>query len=243
LVAHPHQQTLEENRMTCLASRSAILGRAARALAFCTLFLFSAIVADASEPALDRPSWSVEVKGGQFYPAIDYWKDYYGDDHTWQVAGSVAYKVLRWAEIGIEGGMIEDRGAGFAPVNNVLTGRVTYQLYPAHAYLLLRGVFTEEQWIVPYVGGGYTRLFYREKIEGQETVKGAVNGYHGRAGLQFLLDDLDRKSANNLFLSFGIVHTYLTFEVQLTKALIDTPSLGSIDLGGASYLAGLLFEF
>jgi len=230
--------------VTILLPRSAALVRSLRAALLGTFVLFAAVTtAQAADDALQRPHWSVELKGGSFYPAIDFWKDFYGSDHTWQVSGAVGYKVLRWAEIGIEGGSIQDSGMGYGPTSGTLTGKVDYQLFPVHAYVLVRGIFSEDQWIVPYAGGGYTRIYYRERIEGQETVRGSVDGYHGRAGLQLLLDDLDRKSADNLYMSFGILHTYLLFEVQLTKTMVDTASLGSVDLGGFSYLGGLLFEF
>lgn len=197
----------------------------------------------------DRPYWSFEVKGGYFYPEFDSfpggktWSDFYGDDKTWQASASLAYKVLRQVEIGIEGGKIEDRGAGHAPLNDITTGRVIYQLFPASAFVVLRGVFSEEQWLVPYVGGGYTRMFYRQKIEDQGYTRGSVNGYHGRAGLQLLLDNADRKSADTFYLNYGIFHTYIFFEAQITKATINSLSGQTVDLGGVSYLGGLLFEF
>lgn len=196
-----------------------------------------------------RPFWSIEVKGGVFYPAFDSfpggmkWSDFYGKDYTSQFSGAVGFKPLRWLEVGLEGGKIADRGRGYAPVNKLLAGRVVYELYPLSAYVLLRGIFDEQQWIVPFIGGGYTRMFYREKIEMQGTVRGSADGYLGRAGLQLLLDDLDRKSANSLYLDYGIVHTYIVFEAQLTRAETETTSGEQIDLGGISYLGGLLFEF
>ncbi|MDH4162158.1 MAG: MXAN_2562 family outer membrane beta-barrel protein [Nitrospirota bacterium] len=200
----------------------------------------------AASSRLDQPNWSLEVKGGNFYPEIDNWKDFYGRDHTWHYAGSLAYKVLRQVEAGIEAGYIKDRGQGYAPLNSqaqgvtVLSGRVTYELAPINVFVLFRGMFSDDQWLVPYAGGGYTRMFYREKIESQGAARGYVNGYHGRAGLQFLLDGIDSSAANNLFQDYGVHHTYLFVELEITKAALDNSSM---DLGGKSYLAGFLFEF
>jgi hypothetical protein len=185
----------------------------------------------------------VEVKGGVFYPAADDWSTYYGSNRTWQIAGAIAYKLTRQIEAGIEGGMANDQGTGYAPLNVTATGKVDYSLYPLNVFALFRGIFAEDQWVVPYAGGGYTRMFYRQKTEGQGDVKGAVNGYHGRAGLQLLLDGIDLRSANNMYLGYGIMHTYLFIEAQYTSAKADTVSGGTIDLGGTSYLAGFLFEF
>jgi len=197
-------------------------------------------VVPAADPAEPRPHWSIEFKGGYFHPDIDDWKTFYGDDKTWHYAGSLAYKVIRQVEIGIETGFIRDRGQAYAPLNNVITGTVVYELVPVNLFVLVRGVFSEDQWVVPYAGGGWTRMYYREEIEGQATVRGSVDGYHGRAGLQFLLDGLDPRAAHNLSSDFGIEHTYLFGEVQVTKATVGTPE---VNLGGTSYLMGLLFEF
>jgi hypothetical protein len=203
-------------------------------------------VVPAADPAEPAPNWSLEFKGGYFYPDIDNWKAYYGDDKTWHYAGSLAYKVVRQVEVGIEGGYIKDRGLASAPLNSalfggtVLTGRVDYELAPLNVFVLFRGVFKETQWVVPYAGGGWTRMYYRVKTEDQETTRGSADGYHGRAGLQFLLDGLDPRAAHNLSSDFGIEHTYLFGEVQVTKATVGTPE---VNLGGTSYLMGFLFEF
>lgn len=192
----------------------------------------------------DQPNWSFEIKGGNFAPALSNWRQFYGKRDMPEYALSLAYKVIRQIEVGVEGGYLEARGQGYAPIHSeqagspVLAGRVTYDLYPANAFVLLRGVFNENQWIIPYAGGGYTKIFYREKIEGQDTVSGSANGYHARGGLQLLLDGLDRGAANNMYMDYGIFHTYLFIEAKYTHAVIS-----GIDLGGTSYLAGLLFEF
>jgi hypothetical protein len=215
------------------------------------LFLVLALLPStvfAEGPVLDRPHWSLEIKGGKFYPDIEDWKTYYGSDRTTHLAGSLAYKILRQVEVGIEGGYIWDEGVGFAPIHNEVAGTVKFELYPLQAFVLLRGVFSEGQWIVPYVGGGWTRMYYREKIENQATVRGSTDGYHGRAGIQLLLDNIDPSAASKFYLDYGVHHTYLFFEAQSSTAKIDTISattsqIENIDLGGVSYLAGLLFEF
>jgi len=201
------------------------------------MLLVMPVVVPAAEPI---PHWSLEIKGGYFYPDIENWKTFYGDDKTWHYAGSLAYKVLRQVEVGVETGIIKDRGQAYAPLNGIVTGNVVYELVPVNVFVLVRGVFSEKQWLVPYAGGGWTRMYYQEKIEDQATVRGSVNGFHGRAGLQFLLDGIDPRAANNMFIDYGINHTYLFGEVQVTHATVGTPS---INLGGTSYLAGFLFEF
>jgi len=194
-------------------------------------------------PTLDRPQWSFQVKGGWFYPDIDNWEVNYGRDNTWHYAGAVAFKLLRQIEAGVEGGYIKDHGQGTGTISGTATGSVDYTLFPLQAFVLLRGEFIENQWVVPYAGGGWTRMYYRERIEAQGTVRGHADGYHGRAGLQFLLDELDPTAARNLFTDYGIYHTYLFFETQYSRAMINDLAGTSINLGGTSYLMGFLFEF
>ena len=197
----------------------------------------------AAEPLADRPHWSAEIKGGWFYPDIQNWETYYGRDNTWHYAGSLAYKVMRQIEIGIDGGFIKDQGQGSGAISGTVTGRVDYELFPLQVFVLFRGVFSETQWLVPYGGGGWTRMYYREKTEGQGTARGSADGYHGRAGLQLLLDDVDATASRNLRTDFGIYHTYFFFETQYTRAMINDLAGASVNLGGTSYLMGLLFEF
>lgn len=197
----------------------------------------------AAQTLTERPHWSLEVKGGQFYPDIENWKDYYGSDRTTHFAGSLAYKVLRQLEVGIEGGYIRDKGHGFAPLHGTITGNVTYELFPLQAFALFRGVFNEEQWFVPYAGGGWTRMYYRDKIEYQATVRGSVDGYHARGGVQLLLDNVDPSAATNFYLDYGVRHTYFFLEAQYIRAMAETTTGESVNLGGVSYLGGLLFEF
>jgi hypothetical protein len=152
-------------------------------------------------------------------------------------------------EVGIEGGYIRDKGQGLAPIHTanagspVFAGEVKYEVFPLSAFLLVRGVFSERQWIVPYIGGGWTRMYCREKIKDQTTVRDSVDGRFGKAGLQFLLDGLDQSAANSFYLDSGVIHTYFFLEAQRSRAMIDTVTGESVNLGGTSYLAGLLFEF
>jgi hypothetical protein len=213
-----------------------------RLLIIAALILVPAL-ARADEPLLEQPHWSLEVKGGFFYPDIDNWETFYGSKRTGHFAGSLAYKIFRNLEAGFEGGYISDKGRGFAPQHGLQTGSVKYELAPIHAFILLRGMFSESQLLTPYAGGGWTRMFYREKVENQDEVRGSVDGYHARAGLQLLLDDIDPSAANSFYLDYGVQHTYLFVEAQYIRAMTDDISGASVNLGGTSYLAGFLFEF
>jgi len=201
------------------------------------LFLLAPAVY-AEDTALEAPHWTFDIKAGRFMPDLPDWRSYYSRNYVTEYGTSLAYKFIRQAEVGVEAGYLSAKGLAKAPAHQLNTGSVTYTLYPVNAFILFRGIVKENQWIVPYAGGGYTRMYYRESIEDQGTIKGSANGYHARAGLQILLDGLDPSASGNMFIEYGIFHTYLILEARYTHAVVS-----STNLGGKSYLAGLLFEF
>ncbi len=209
---------------------------------FFVLFLIP-ITVQAAEPVLKRPHWSLEVKGGRFTPDIENWKDYYGKESTGHYAGTLAYKILRQLEAGIEGAYIRDKGQGFAPGHGIITGNVKYELAPLSVFALFRGIFKEEQWVVPYIGGGWSKVYYKERVENQPIVRGSVNGSYGRAGVQLLLDAIDPQASTSMLLEYGVHHTYFFIEAQSISAKTTDATGATIDLGGTSWLGGLLFEF
>ena len=64
-----------------------------------------------------------------------------------------------------------------------------------------------------------------------------------RGGLQFLLDVLDQHASTNMLRDYGIFHSYLFIEAQRSRAMINDLAGKSVNLGGTSWLGGLLFEF
>jgi hypothetical protein len=196
-----------------------------------------------AEESAARPHWSLELKGGEFIPDVDNWSTYYGQRYEIEYGGSLAYKVTRMLEFGIEGLYFKANGQGFAPIHQTITGSVKYESAPLNVFVLARGLFSEKQWLVPYIGGGWTRMFYREEVESQGVTRGSTDGYHARAGLQLLLDGIDSSASRNMYLDYGIFHTSLFVEAEYIHAMANTATSGSVNLGGTSWLAGLLFEF
>lgn len=203
-------------------------------------YCVTSLATAADDSVVDKPSWSFEFKGGRYHPKIENYSDYFGRNRTDELAFALARKMFRVMEVGIEVGRTHDKGVGGLPLNNTTGGTVTYDLYPVHAYIALRGVFYEDQWVVPYIGGGATREYYDQHVVGQSSAKGHASGSHTRAGVQFLLDRLSGSDAANLQSSFDIENTYLFIEQQTIKAEVKS---ANIDLGGKVYLLGLLFEF
>lgn len=205
------------------------------------------VMALAGQDNSDQPNWSLELKGGAFFPAAPRWSDFYGNSYTSEFGGALAYKIIQQVEIGIEGTYVGATGNGQALQHGrqpAQASQVSYELIPLNVFVLARGVFAEDQLLVPYVGGGWTRMFYREEIKGQgQKVQGSTNGYHARGGIQLLLDRIDPVSAKAFYNDFHVRHTYFFAEAKYTHAMAGTNPTGSVNLGGSSYLGGLLFEF
>ncbi len=205
------------------------------------------VVSLADEENANRVHWSLELKGGANFPAAPNWQDFYGKSSTSEFGSSLAYKVIRQIEVGIEGTYLSANGNGQALLHGgqpAQASQVSYELIPLNVFVLARGVISEDQLLVPYLGGGWTRMFYREEVNGQNmTVRGSTDGYHVRGGVQLLLDTIDPCSAKNLYDEFKVYHTYFFTEAKYTHAVAGTNPSGTVNLGGISYLGGLLFEF
>ncbi len=213
------------------------------------VLLLTPLIAFAADPIIDRPHWSLDLKGGSYIPEFGDWSTYFKGGDAGTYGGSFSYKLLRQLELGVEGRYVRASGQGNAPLHaaaagatTFLAGDVTYELAPLNVFVLARGVFNENQWLIPYAGGGWTRMFYREEVKDQGVARGRTDGYHARAGIQFVLDGLDAHAAHNIRADYGIDHTSLFIEMEYIRAIVDTAG-GSVDLGGKSWVAGLLFEF
>jgi hypothetical protein len=195
--------------------------------------------APAEEQVPERPRWSLEVKGGEFSPALQNWSQTFGDSKVREFAASFAYKVLQQIDLGAGVGTMRSKGLVFNQFHGNLAGNTTLQLYPVNLFVMLRGEVVDGQWVVPYIGGGWTRMYYRQRFE-DGSVRGSADGSHVRGGLQFSLDILDQTAANRMYIDYGIFHTFLFVELEKSRVVERSTS---IDLGGKAYYAGLLFEF
>lgn len=198
----------------------------------------------AEPPKATPPKWSFEIKYGQFEPDEVAFQAFYGEDFTEQSAISLGYKLLRTVDFGIETGYMRNRGQGQLPLNaaaglNPLSANVvTWRTNPRHVYLVLRGVFGEDQIGVPYIGGGITEMGYEIEVDNQPTIKGTAEGSHQRIGLQFLLDRADPGAASSFKRDYNVKNTYFYIEKLEIDATVD-----GVQLGGETTFLGFLFEF
>ena len=186
------------------------------------------------------PGFTYEMIAGIYQPDDENWASYYGSQKMPEAAYSLAYRVFSVIDFGMSIGYGKDKGKGRLPISGLKDGDVTYEIMPVDFYLLLRGRFAAGQWVVPYAGGGYTRFFYRQSIDNQGYSKGSVNGLHVRAGLQFLLDPLDKQAAREIYKNYGVINSYFIVEAKKTKAEAGSPAL---DIGGTSFRTGIMVEY
>jgi len=206
--------------------------------------LVAAFLLAPSAAQAEGPRWSVTAAGGVFFPAEKNWSDSYDSNHLWDVKLGAGVRLFRQLEFGVDGGYRKATGKisktdNGTPLTPSLTQTLT--VAPVQAYALLNLCFTDNQWVVPYVAGGYSRYYFRHEIEHGETTKGHQDGYHARGGLKILLDVVDDYFADRASQHWGIRNTYLTLEAQYAK--VDDRGSSDTDLGGMSYSLGLAVEF
>jgi opacity protein-like surface antigen len=145
-------------------------------------------------------------------------------------------------QLGINLGASYSRSKGKA---KTITGRVSNddvitQLVPIDISFVYRLAFTNNQIAVPYAAAGYTHTFYKTQLNDDERT-GGQSGYHIKGGIQFLLDLLESRAANDMSRNWQVENTYLFVEYYMSK--VDDFKSDSIDLGSKGILGGLVFEF
>lgn len=192
----------------------------------------------------EAPRWSASVKGGVLFPGESNWGDHYDSDVVadWRVG--VGLRLSARLEVGLEGGYRKadgkvDSTAAGQPLGRTLDQTLT--VVPAQAYLLYDFRWSEHQLVVPYLGGGYSRYYYRHEVDDGADARGQQHGYHARGGLKLLLNPLDPRAALKARSGFGIVRTYACIEGQYAR--VDDFGSADSDLGGWSALAGVVLHF
>lgn len=202
---------------------------------FLLLFLFSKPIQGAASP-----SWSVSLKAGGYQPVATAYGEEYGPS-TFQGDLELGYYFTPRIQMGLSMGYLSVSGTvdSISGRLSALTQKLI--LVPTQVYIIYDLAFEDNQLLVPYFGGGCTRVTYHHSVEGEETAIGGLNGYHARAGVKLLLNRLDPNNAKNLYSDWGIVHTYFLLEGQYSR--VNDFENSSINLGGWSYFGGFQFEF
>jgi hypothetical protein len=184
--------------------------------------------------------WFLGFKAGYFSPQEDGWDDIYGDGNV-EFVGQGGLKISPKWDIGIEGGYFTEKGSSRTPSGGISTLRQKIQLFPLKVFFIFNAIFEKSQLLVPFAGGGYSHVIFLQSLDGQSTISGDRSGFHGRGGLKILLDIIDPVGADAFNIGWGVKNTYFIMEAQYSRA--DDFGSDSINLGGWSYLGGIVVEF
>lgn len=183
---------------------------------------------------------SFTVNGGYFTPRTDGWKNHFDDSWLWTGGMEFGRELTERLELSLGLNYSKVEGTATTLTGRTSADKATYEQFPVQLSISYRFLFDEDQVIVPYIGGGYTHLIYREKINDNK-ISGDLAGYHARGGLQVLLDYFDSEMAKDFYSEWKVSNTYLTFEAVYSK--IDDFGKKDTDLGGLGYMAGIRFEY
>lgn len=183
-----------------------------------------------------QPRWNFDLNVAKVEPKLDDWNTYY-DREPIRIGLGLGYKITRQIEVSTTVAFITKEGKGDLPLNNSIGGEVTLDLIPLDISLIYRLILKEEQQFIPYIGGGWSRIYYRQTPQDGDEIKGAHDGHHFKFGLQYLLDPLDKKAANQARQKMGVDNTYLFVEALSVEA-----EENGIDLGGNSIAVGIMIE-
>ena len=202
---------------------------------FLLLFVYSN-----STQAAPVPSWSVNIQAGEYQPISTAYAAEYGPG-AFQGNLELGYYITPRLQMGLSLGYFYGSGTVVSISGRLSALTQQLILVPTQIYIIYQFAFEENQVLVPYFGGGFTRVTYQHSVEGEDTAIGGMDGYHARAGVKLLLNRFDPNNANNLYADWRIIHTYFLLEGQYSR--VNDFDNSSINLGGWSYFGGFQFEF
>ncbi len=188
--------------------------------------------------------WVASAQVGGLVPASGAWGERYDREVVPEYRLGVGVRPASPLEVGISTGYWEAEGhveatRSGAPLGERLTQ--TLRVAPLGAYLALEGRFGPGQWVVPYLAAAVTRAYYRQRVEGGDSVRGHLSGVELRGGVKVLLDGIDPRATSRAREGFSLRHTYAVLEARWAR--LDDFGGETADLGGWSLGAGLALEF
>jgi hypothetical protein len=208
-------------------------------ISFSTLLFSAHLPAQTAPGAIESPRWTYEIRGGYFYPDLDLFETFYGDDKEGYFSLAGTYRISDRFELGGEYGYLKANGRGILTSTAELGAAVEYRLSPIHLFANFVFQRAAHQRLVPYLGVGLTVATYQQEIELQPSIDGRTDlGYSARIGLRLLL----KSYGPNLAMSSSAGSPYWRSFVFLEAQQMSTEVEG-IDLGGALYALGFRTEF
>lgn len=188
----------------------------------------------------ESPESSFSLNGGYFIPDVDGWESHYDAKGAWTSGVEFGNELTEGIELSVNLSYLKKEGSATTATGRISADTATYEQVPIHVSISYRLIYKDDQAIVPYIGGGYTHLFYREKINDNQ-ISGDQMGYHMRGGLRLLLDYFDPETAKDFSSDWNVLNTYLTFEAIYSK--VNDFGNEDLDLGGLTYIGGIRFEY
>lgn len=163
------------------------------------------------------------VYGTNFYPSKFpedfHWDDIYGKGGHFLLEGEFGIEVPTKGGVpgvSLQGGFFREKGYGLVEENGVYRRASKdhyFYFFPLRINLFYRFGYIEDQYVVPFVKGGVSFIFFMEQVvDGEVVEKGTVSGFHWSAGLLFSLDWLDKDHARKLDNTWGINQTFIWIE-------------------------------
>lgn len=218
-----------------------------------------------SAPAFaSSPTYGVfELKLGGYYPSIDNefsgtgpFETFFGDGQMLMGEFAIDFYLLEGIGtlgLGLHAGYTS-KSASVRDRNDMdeeLPDSTTFRVIPLRASLVYRYDYSALHHGIPLVPVLKAGLDYHvwmiDGADGETAMtdgksgSGGRTGWHASVALHFLLDVIDRSSAAAFDLNWGINHSYLFAEYQISK--IDGFGSAGFDLSDNQWLFGLAFEY
>ncbi|HOX46711.1 MAG TPA: fibronectin type III domain-containing protein [Myxococcota bacterium] len=247
------------------------LGRLARRAA-APLLALATLGAALAAPAPARaaePVAQLQLRFGPYYPDVDNqgglegqpFKEIYGGGSEFLFEIDVDWEFWRpfgAFTLGGSAGFVQFLGKGLTADGQTSTDTTVFNIIPLKLSLGYHFDVLSEKWsipLVPYVYGGLCYYIWwvldgvGDVAEWSDPAGGSSReamgglwGLHWGIGLKVLLDFIDESAAANLETEVGIVNTFLFAEYTMSWAS-NFGTDGHFDVGGDTFMAGLMMEF
>ena len=222
---------------------------------------FSPRSAWAQAEAASPVRWTLELKGAPYKARVDSefsgakpFETIYGGSPVLLGMGELDYQFWRGVgslAVGFSSGYALDNGTAIAG-NGTKPGDTTrFNVVPLQLSAVYRFDWLAHRFSIPFVafakaGVDYWVWWFRgasgeiPKAAGTRG-RGGNFGWHVGAGVQFLLDWIDPKSARAFDIEMGVNHSYVFFEYQYAR-IDNFGSSRALRIGDELFLVGLAFE-
>ena len=196
-----------------------------------------------AEAASIRKGFSFELKGG-FYRPRDYdkWDEAFGKGFSGFGGLKLNQEIMENIELGLSADYMRASQSDWS-----------FSLVPIGLNLTYAMRFSQDQFLVPFLGGGLDFVYGRTSMMKLSDAKPSFikePGFHLSGGARILLDSMAADEALSFDQKFGVNNSYLVFEARYLQLFTDYtdqefvgPGTGYFDPKGVFVSIGILVEF